>query len=229
MPDFYQSISDLPDIIPVFPLEGLVLLPRGQLPLNIFEARYLKMLDDALGRGRVFGIIQPGFDGDTQTGDPSTSQGALQGTGCLGRITSFNETNDGRLVISLTGVARFRISEELNVTTPYRQVVPDFVSYKDDLIADIGALDVNRDGVLDVLRRYLDANSMSADWEAIEQSGNESLVNSLSIISPYGVQEKQALLEAESLAERAEILIALTEMLLAQMASAIGSNDNAMQ
>ena len=111
----------------------------------------------------------------------------------------------------------------------YRQVEADYRAYDSDLIADIGALDVNRDGLVDVLRRYLEANNMSADWEAIEQSGNEALVNSLSIISPYGLKEKQALLEAESLSERAEILIALTEMVLAQMAMATGSNDNSVQ
>ncbi|MED5323491.1 MAG: peptidase S16, partial [Pseudomonadota bacterium] len=108
-------------------------------------------------------------------------------------------------------------------------VEADYRAYGSDLIADVGALDVNRDGLVDVLRRYLEANNMSADWGAIEQSGNEALVNSLSIISPYGLKEKQALLEAESLSERAEILIALTEMVLAQMAMATGSNDNSVQ
>jgi Lon protease-like protein len=147
----------------------------------------------------------------------------------VGRITSFSETEDGRMIVSLTGVARFRVQQELQVLTPYRQVEADYGPYGSDLIADIGALDVNRDGLVDVLRRYLEANNMSADWDAIEQSGNEALVNSLSIISPYGLKEKQALLEAESLAERTEILIALTEMVLAQMAMATGSNDNSVQ
>ena len=147
----------------------------------------------------------------------------------MGRITSFSETEDGRMIVSLTGIARFRVQQELQVLTPYRQVEADYRAYGSDLIADVGALDVNRDGLVDVLRRYLEANNMSADWEAIEQSGNEALVNSLSIISPYGLKEKQALLEAESLSERAEILIALTEMVLAQMAMATGSNDNSVQ
>ena len=195
MSAFYETVADLPEPLPVFPLEGALLLPRGQLPLNIFEPRYLSMFEDALGRGRVLGIIQPG--------DEAAEDGApLQQVGCVGRITSFSETEDGRMIVSLTGVARFRVQQELQVLTPYRQVEADYGPYGSDLIADIGALDVNRDGLVDVLRRYLEANNMSADWDAIEQSGNEALVNSLSIISPYGLKEKQALLEAGSLAER---------------------------
>ncbi len=212
-----ETIAELPDTVPLFPLDGVLLLPRGQLPLNIFEPRYLKMFEDALGRGRLLGIIQPDEDG------------GLQKVGCLGRITSFSETEDGRLVVSLTGVARFRVAEELDVMTPYRQARADYKAYESDLIADIGSLDVNRDGVLDILKRYLDANGMQADWPAIESSNNEALVNSLCIISPYGGQEKQAMLEAASLAERAEILIALTEMVLAQMSQAGGANDNSVQ
>ncbi len=219
----YETVDDLPQTVPVFPLAGVLLLPRGQLPLNIFEPRYLDMFEDALGRGRMIGILQP-VDGQE---DDSVPQ--LQKVGCIGRITSFSETEDGRMIVSLTGVVRFRVAEELDVTTPYRQIAADYRPYNSDLIADIGALDVNREGLLDVLRRYLERNNMAADWDAIEQSGNEALVNSLSIISPYGVQEKQALLEAESLAERAEILIALTEMVLAQMDASMGSNDNAIQ
>ena len=221
----YDSINDLPETVPLFPLDGVLLLPRGALPLNIFEPRYLQMFDDALGRGRLIGIIQPRDDRpETDTKGP-----ALHDVGCLGRITSFSETDDGRMIISLTGVARFRIVEELDVLTPYRQARVDYRPYDSDLIADVGGFDVNRDGVLDVLKRYLDLNGMQADWEAIEESGNEALVNSLCIISPYGGPEKQVMLEAVSLGERAEILIALTEMVLAQMSQAGGSNDNAMQ
>lgn len=221
----YDSINDLPETVPLFPLDGVLLLPRGALPLNIFEPRYLSMFDDALGRGRLIGIIQPRDDRPEIDGKGS----ALHDVGCLGRITSFSETDDGRMIVSLTGVARFRLAEELDVLTPYRQARADYRPYESDLIADVGGIDVNRDGVLDVLKRYLDLNGMQADWEAIEQSGNEALVNSLCIISPYGGPEKQAMLEAPSLGERAEILIALTEMVLAQMSQAGGSNDNAMQ
>ena len=215
-----ETIDALPDTIPVFPLDGVLLLPRGHLPLNIFEPRYLQMFEDALGRGRLLGIIQP------QAADASPPP--LTKVGCLGRISSFSETDDGRMIVTLTGLARFRVAEELNVLTPYRQVAADYRPYEADLIADVGGLDVNRDGVLDVLRRYLDLNGMQADWEAIESSGNEALVNSLCMISPYGAQEKQAMLEAHSLAERAEILIALTEMVLAESGRS-GANDNAVQ
>jgi Lon protease-like protein len=221
----YDSINDLPETVPLFPLDGVLLLPRGALPLNIFEPRYVQMFDDALGRGRLIGIIQPRDDRPEIAGTGP----ALHDVGCLGRITSFSETDDGRMIISLTGVARFRLAEELDVLTPYRQARVDYRPYDSDLIADVGGIDVNRDGVIDVLKRYLDLNGMQADWEAIEESGNEALVNSLCIISPYGGPEKQAMLEAPSLGERAEILIALTEMVLAQMSQSGGSNDNAMQ
>lgn len=220
MASTYDTIDALPSTIAVFPLDGVLLLPRGHVPLNIFEPRYLDMFEDALGRGRFIGLIQPTDDG---------APPPLAGTGCLGRITSFNETDDGRMIVTLTGVARFHVAQELDVTTPYRQVEADYRGFESDLIADVGAIDVNRDGVLDVLKRYLDMNGMQADWEAIEASGNEALVNSLCIISPYGGQEKQAMLEAASLAERADILIALTEMVLAQMSQSGGANDNALQ
>lgn len=216
-----ETINELPETVPVFPLEGVLLLPRGQLPLNIFEPRYLQMFEDALAKGRLLGVVQP-------YGDESGAEG-LQKVGCLGRISSFSETDDGRMIVSLTGVARFAIAEELNVVTPYRQIRADYRPYESDLIADVGSIDVNRDGVLDVLKRYLDANGMEADWPAIESSNNEALVNSLCIISPYGPQEKQAMLEAATLGERAEILIALTEMVLAQLAQSGGANDNAVQ
>ena len=216
-----ETIKELPETVPVFPLEGVLLLPRGQLPLNVFEPRYLQMFEDALAKGRLLGVVQP-------FSDESGSEG-LQKVGCLGRISSFSETDDGRMIASLTGVARFAIAEELNVLTPYRQIRADYRPYESDLIADVDSIDVNRDGVLDVLKRYLDANGMEADWPAIESSNNEALVNSLCIISPYGPQEKQAMLEAATLGERAEILIALTEMVLAQLAQSGGANDNAVQ
>ena len=177
-----DDMTKLPDTVPVFPLEGVLLLPRGQVPLNIFEPRYLQMFDDALANGRLLVMVQP-YD------DESGVEG-LQKIGCLGRITSFSETEDGRMIVSLTGVARFSVAEELNVLTPYRQIRADYRPFESDLIADVGSLDVNREGVLDVLKRYLDANGMQADWPAIESSNNEALVNSLCIISPYGAQDK---------------------------------------
>lgn len=216
-----ETIGELPETVPVFPLEGVLLLPRGQLPLNIFEPRYLQMFEDSLSKGRLLGLVQPY--------DDEGGADQLQRVGCLGRISSFSETDDGRMVVSLTGVARFAVAEELNVLTPYRQIRADYRPFESDLIADVGSIDVNREGVLDVLKRYLEANGMQADWPAIESSNNEALVNSLCIISPYGAQEKQAMLEAATLAERAEILIALTEMVLAQLGQSGGANDNAVQ
>ena len=211
------TLGDLPVKIPIFPLSGALLLPRGQLPLNVFEPRYLQMLEDAFGRGRYLGIIQP-----------LDNQDALQSVGCLGRVTSFSETEDGRMIISLTGICRFHVAAEMPVTTPYRQVQADYQPFADDLTADVGALDVRRDALLDVLQQYLDATGLSVDWESINNASNETLVNSLSMISPCGPREKQALLEATSLSERNEILIALTEMALAQ-GDGSGDNDNAMQ
>ena len=213
------DIADLPQSLAVFVLEGALLLPRGQLPLNIFEPRYVQMVQNVFAQGRYLGIIQPDFD----------DEDALQKIGCLGRIISFAESDDARFLINIIGVARFRVSNMLPATTPYLQLQPNYEAFADDLIADVGAIDVNRAGLLDVLRQYLDRNGMSADWEAIEQASNEALVNSLSMISPFGPKEKQALLEAESLSQRAEILIALTEMALADIARTSGSNDNRLQ
>ena len=214
-----MKISELPSSFPVFPLAGVLLLPRGQLPLNIFEPRYLQMLDDALGRGRYLGMIHP-MDDDTDR---------LAPVGCLGRISSFSEAEDGRMIISVTGVCRFSVVDELPVTTPYRQVNANFEPYADDLIVDAGSFDVNRDGLIDVLRRYLDASGLSVDWESVESSSNEALVNSLSMISPFGMREKQAMLEANSLGERNEILIALTEMALARGLEPGSENDHPFQ
>jgi Lon protease-like protein len=219
MSDNKMKISDLPSSFPVFPLSGVLLLPRGQLPLNIFEPRYLQMLDDALGRGRYLGMIQPLDENSDQ----------LAPVGCLGRISSFSEAEDGRMIISVTGICRFSVVEELPVTTPYRQVNASFESYVDDLIVDAGSFDVNREGLIDVLRRYLDASGLSVDWESVESSSNEALVNSLSMISPFGAREKQAMLEASSLGERNEILIALTEMALARGLEPGSENDHPFQ
>lgn len=213
----YSSIADLPQTLPVFPLGGALLLPRGVLPLNIFEPRYLAMVDAALRAGdRLIGMIQPrDRAGQLAQGDPA-ARPALHEVGCAGRITAFNETDDGRILMTLTGICRFRVLEELDTVTPFRQVRADFQSFAGDLGAETGEDEVNRSGLLDVLRRYLDANGLQADWDAIERSSNEALVNSLSMISPFGTAEKQAMLEADTLEKRNQILIALAEMALAQ-------------
>ncbi len=208
----YHGPADLPEVIAVFPLPGALLLPRGQMPLNIFEPRYLAMIDDALRDGhRLIGIIQPDA---AHSGDPDKP--ALFHVGCVGRITQLAESGDGRYILELTGVSRFRIVEELDVATLYRQCRVDYFAFVDDFTARKGEDDVDRNALLKVLADFLKANQMKADWDGIQQAPNEALVNALSMMAPYGAPEKQALLEAPDLKTRAEILIAVTEMELAK-------------
>jgi Lon protease-like protein len=206
-----RETQELPQKIPVFPLAGALLLPRAQLPLNIFEPRYLAMIDDALEKPRIIGMIQPD---ETKNGLPAHP--ALYPTGCAGRITQFAESGDGRYLVTLTGIARFRIVEELSAATPYRQCRVDFAPYTRDLLPNDGADAVDREALLKILSTYLSANKIEADWQGIRQSPTEALVNGLSMLSPYGVKEKQALLEAPDLKTRAEMLIAVTEITLAK-------------
>jgi Lon protease-like protein len=208
----YRGPIELPGVIPVFPLPGALLLPRGQMPLNIFEPRYLAMVDDALRDGhRLIGMIQP----DTAQDGPADKP-PLYKIGCVGRITQLAESGDGRYLIELTGVARFRIEEELKVATPYRQCRVTFAPFADDFVARRGENAVNRAALLAALTEFLNANDLKADWEGIERAPNEALVNALSMMSPYGTAEKQALLEAPDLKTRAEVLIAITEIELAK-------------
>jgi hypothetical protein len=208
----YHGPGDLPETIPVFPLPGALLLPRGQMPLNIFEPRYLEMVDDALRDGhRMIGIIQPDAAHSKSEEHPKLFQ-----VGCVGRITQFGETGDGRYILELTGIARFQVVEELTVLTPYRQCKVDFFPFVDDFVARKGEEDVDRDAVLDTLTKFLKANSLKVDWDGIRAAPNEALVNALAMMSPYGPAEKQALLEAPDLKTRAEILIAVTQMDLAK-------------
>jgi len=208
----YRSPGELPPVIPVFPLPGALLLPRGQMPLNIFEPRYLAMIDDALAdRHRLIGMIQP----DTAHPGPEDKPN-LYKIGCVGRITQLAETGDGRYLVELTGVARFRVTAEPSVLTPYRQCQVDYGAFADDLVARKGEEAVDRDALLKALAGFLKANKLSADWEGIEKAPNEALVNALAMMSPYGAAEKQAMLEAPDLKRRAEILVALTEIELAK-------------
>jgi Lon protease-like protein len=208
----YRGPGELPAIIPVFPLSGALLLPRGQMPLNIFEPRYLAMIDDAMAdRHRLIGMVQP------DTAHPGSEEKPnLYKIGCVGRITQLAETGDGRYVLELTGVARFRIIEEPHVLTPYRQARVDYRPYADDFEPRKGEEAVDRDALLKALAGFLKANKLSADWDGIEKAPNEALVNALAMMSPYGAAEKQAMLEALDLKTRAEILVALTEMELAR-------------
>jgi Lon protease-like protein len=208
----YRGPSDLPEVIPVFPLPGALLLPRGQMPLNIFEPRYLAMIDDAFRDGhRLIGMIQP---------DPSHSgpddRPPLYKIGCVGRITQFAESGDGRYLIQLTGVARFRVEEEPAANTEYRQAKVTFAPFADDFVARKGEDQVDRKGVLKALKDFMSANDLKADWDDIQRAPNEALVNALSMMAPYGPPEKQALLEAPDLKTRAELLVAITEIELAK-------------
>src|SRR5438132_4822513 len=208
----YHGPGDLPDVIPVFPLAGALLLPRGQMPLNIFEPRYLAMIDDALRSGhRLIGMIQP----DSAHPGPE-SKPNLYRIGCVGRITQFGESGDGRYLIELTGIARFTILDEPTVTTPYRQCRVDYAPFADDFVARKGEEAVDRKALLAALAAFLKANDLKADWDGIENAPNEALVNALAMMSPYGAAEKQALLEAPDLKTRAEILVAVTEIELAK-------------
>jgi Lon protease-like protein len=209
MSSLYKSPADLPQIVPVFPLPGALLLPRGHMPLNIFEPRYLAMVDDALKGGRVIGMIQP--EVEDASGVPRLFQ-----VGCAGRITQFAETGDGRYLIQLTGVARFRVAAEEVVSTPYRQCRIDAEPFAIDFTPRAGEDEVDRAALIVTLRAYLEANNLQADWDAIREAPNEALVNALSMMSPFDVREKQALLEAKSLKERADILVAITEIELAK-------------
>jgi uncharacterized protein len=208
----YRGPADLPATIPVFPLPGALLLPRGQMPLNIFEPRYLEMIDDSLRSGhRLIGMIQP----DTAHPGPDDKPN-LYKVGCVGRITQLAEAGDGRYLIQLTGVCRFRVEHELSVMTAYRQCRVAFEPFADDFVARKGEQEVDRKALLTTLSDFLTANDLKADWEGIEKAPNEALVNALAMMSPYGPAEKQALLEAPDLKTRAEILIAVTEIELAK-------------
>jgi uncharacterized protein len=207
----YDGSGDLPKVIPVFPLSGALLLPRGELPLNIFEPRYLAMIEDAIKGHRVIGLIQP----ESETEDTEKSP-ALQAVGCAGRLTQFAETGDGRYLITLTGIARFRILEEIAAATPYRQCRVDFAPFDGDFNPRQGEDAVDRESVLRTLREFAEANDVPVDWQSVREAPNEALVNALSMMSPYGPREKQALLEAPSLKIRAEVLVAITEFELAR-------------
>ena len=208
----YRGPIDLPETIPVFPLPGALLLPRGQMPLNIFEPRYLAMIDDALRDGhRMIGMIQP-----DPTQASSVDKPKLFKVGCVGRITQLAESGDGRYLLELTGIARFNVIEELNVATLYRQCRVTFAPFADDFVPRKGEEAVDRKALLSALTEFLKANNLQADWEGIEKAPNEALVNALSMMSPYGAAEKQALLEAPDLKTRAEILVAITEIELAK-------------
>jgi Lon protease-like protein len=212
--DRYRTVADMPKMLAVFPLRGAILLPRASLTLNIFEPRYLALVDHALAGDRLIGVVQPAPEaGNAES--PAGKSFPLRNVGCAGRLFSFTESDDGRVMMALAGVARFAVIGDVAGDMPFRLCQVDFAPYADDFVTGHGEDDVDRPRLLDTLRNYLLANNLNADWERIDGASSERLVNTLSILSPYGPEEKQALLEAHDLRARAEALVALAEMELA--------------
>jgi uncharacterized protein len=209
LPRVYRKITDLPAAIPVFPLGGALLFPRASLPLNIFEPRYLAMVDSALAGHRLIGMIQ--LSGLAQTGAGDETH-ALSEVGCAGRITAFQETDDGRYLITLTGIARFRVGAEITHDSPYRLVRTDWAPFAHDLAGDPALDDGARMRLYAALKAYIARGQMRAEWSAIEEAPLDALINSLSAGCPFTNPEKQALLEARTLADRCAALITLLEM-----------------
>jgi Lon protease-like protein len=217
---FRPSFEELPRVVPIFPLPGVLLLPGGRLPLNIFEPRYLAMVRDALAGERAIGMIQPC--------EEATDVGAAKvyETGCLGRITAFSETDDGRYLITLTGLIRFGAGRELPPLEGYRRVAADYDRFRGDIENDLedgpkggaeGGTEgetgtIDRARLLETLKTYFEAQGIESDWEAIGEAGDAALVTTLAMLCPFGAPEKQALLEAMSLPERASAMTAIMEM-----------------
>jgi hypothetical protein len=217
--DRYRRPADLPPRIPVFPLRGAILLPRATLPLNVFEPRYLEMLDAVMSGDRLIGIIQPATNDGPDDEESPRGQVGLRNVGCVGRVTSYQEVDHARRMITLTGVMRYDILDEAVTDLPYRTMSVSYDRYATDLSEGLGEELVDRTNLLRVLRSYLDANKLEADWPAIQRASSEFLINALCVMCPYGPEEKQALLEAEDLKCRADVLVALAEMELASSGS----------
>ena len=212
MPAFHPGFEALPAEFAVFPLPGALLLPRGRLPLNIFEPRYLAMVEDSLAAGRMFAMIQP------DPHQPETASGpGLYRIGCLGRLSTFSETDDGRFLITLTGLIRFVVAAEVAMGRGYRRVRGDFSAYRADLEpspagSDTAGIGIEREALLAALRGYFTRRKFEANWDAVRRLDDDALVVTLSMICPFEPAEKQALLEAQTDADRAAILLALLQM-----------------
>ncbi len=209
----YRRPADLPSRLPLFPLRGAILLPGSTLPLNIFEPRYLEMIDDVMSGHRMLGMIQPA--GSDAEESPAARDTALRRVGGAGRITSYQELDDGRLAIAVTGVSRFEIVGEAETGKSYRAATVSYDRFASDLTRGLGEERIDRPRLISVLRTYLTENNLDTDWNVIDRAPSEFLINALCVMSPYGPEEKQALLEASDLKTRAEVLIALAEMDLA--------------
>lgn len=209
----YSTLSDVPEVVPVFPLSGALLLPRADIKLNIFEPRYVQMVDEALATDRVIGMVQPRFD-DAVGEDPARPP--LCKVGALGRVITFQESGDGRYFIQLAGVCRFSILEEIDRPALYRTCRISAERFVADLDEETKSAGIDREGLIKAMESYLDANEMQADWNQVRSVPDEVLVNTFAMMTPYGPAEKQALLEAPDLASRAATLVAITEMELAR-------------
>lgn len=206
----YHDIREFPEILPIFPLTGALLLPGGHLPLNIFEPRYLQMIGDVMQGHKLIGMIQPNPNAQPD----KSGQQALSRIGCIGRVTACQESGDGRLLISLSGVCRFEMLQEISTTKLYRQV--QYKANERDLQESNNPSEVDREGVLTAFRNYLNANGMDADWETVKKTETDTLITALCMMSPFEPAEKQALLESPDLKTRAETLIAISEFYLAR-------------
>ncbi|MBK20466.1 MAG: peptidase S16 [Rhodospirillaceae bacterium] len=214
---FDPSFEDLPQVIPIFPLTGVLLLPTGKLPLNIFEPRYLAMVRDALAdERRMIGMLQPRVpDPDDNRGAANSEEGEpdLYQTGCAGRITSFSESDDGRYMLTLSGICRFDIAEEMTGKDGYRRVLADYRRFRDD-IGDPPEAEIDRDRLLAAVKEYFALQNIEASWDAVLATPNQRLITSLAMTCPFGPNERQALLEAQTLSARADIVVTLLEMAL---------------
>lgn len=228
---FDPGFEDLPRVIPVFPLTGILLLPEGKLPLNIFEPRYLAMVRDALAdEQRMIGMVQPRLaDPDDNRGPAELAsmmdQPEIYTTGCAGRITAFSENDDGRYSLTLRGICRFRIAEEMTLRTGYRRILADYHRFRGDLSVQPES-EIDRDRLLAVVRQYFQQQDIKASWETIEATPNDRLITSLAMTCPFGPNERQALLEAADLTARAEMVITLLEMALLDGNGGGGSSIN---
>lgn len=198
--------ADLPETIPLFPLMGAIVVPRGRLPLNVFEPRYLAMLEDVLKtRERLIGMVQP---------VDKEPEGPLHEIGCAGRVTGFNETSDGRYMITLTGVSRFRLLEQIEGFTPYLRGRVSWKGFDRDLGGTEHISDFDRESFLALLERFFTVQQLNSDWENLTKAEPEMLINSLSMLAPFSPEDKQALLEAPTLADRRKTLVTLMEFAL---------------
>ena len=204
--------ADLPDLVPIFPLPGALMLPRARLPLHIFEPRYLAMVEDCLKtKHRLIGMIQPR---ETPASGNRPAEKRLQAIGCAGRLTGFSETEDGRYMVTLSGISRFRVKEEVQGFTPYRRCLVDWAAFNRDLGPAEDDNGFKRAPFMELLGRYFTAMNLSTDWDGLREAEPELLINSLSMLCPFSPEDKQALLEAPTLDTRRETLVTLIEFAL---------------